>query len=88
MSKEIVRIITCFILGWDLNIYKDCVIIDIKDACRTKKEPIVLADIILLMGLFIFIISISFIFDRDEVATLFVIMYTIYVYLMKLALKE
>ena len=88
MSKEIVRIITCFILGWDLNIYKDCVIIDIKDACRTKKEPIVLADIILLMGLFIFIISISFIFDGDEVATLFVIMYTIYVYLMKLALKE
>ena len=88
MSKEIVRIITCFILGWDLNIYKDCVIIDIKDACRTKKEPIVLADIILLMGLFIFIISISFIFDGDEAATLFVIMYTIYVYLMKFALKE
>lgn len=88
MSKEIVRIITCFILGWDLNIYKDCVIIDIKDACRTKKEPIVLADIFLLIGLFIFIISISFIFDGDEAATLFVIMYTIYVYLMKFALKE
>ena len=88
MSKEIVRIITCFILGWDLNIYKDCVIIDIEDACRTKKEPIVLADIFLLIGLFIFIISISFIFDGDEAATLFVIMYTIYVYLMKFALKE
>lgn len=88
MSKEIVRIITCFILGWDLNIYKDCVIIDIKDACRTKKEPIVLADIFLLIGLFIFIISISFIFDGDEAATLFVIMYTIYVYLMKFALKK
>ncbi len=88
MSKEIVRIITCFILGWDLGIYKDCVIIDIKDACRTKKEPIVLADIFLLIGLFIFIISISLIFDGDEGATLFVIMHTIYVYLMKFTLKE
>lgn len=88
MNEEIVRIITCFILGWDIGIYKDCIAIDIKDACRTKKEPIVLADIFLLLGLFILIVTAYSIFAEDEGAILFVIMYTIYVYLMKFVLKE
>jgi len=88
MNEEIVRLITCFILGWDIGIYKDCIVIDIKDAYRTKKEPIVLADIFLLLGLFILVVTVYSIFVGDEDVILFAIMYTIYVYLMKFALKE
>lgn len=88
MSKEIINIITCFVLGWDLNIYKDCVIIDIKDAYRTKKDPIVLADIFLLLGLFILIVTVYSILAEEEISVIFVVLFTVYAYMMKFALKE
>ena len=88
MNEEIVRLITCFILGWDIGIYKDCIIIDIKDACRTKKDPIVLADIFLLLGLFILIATVYSILAEEEISVIFVVLFTVYAYMMKFALKE
>lgn len=88
MNEEIIKIIACFIFGWDLYIYKDCVIEDIKYACRTKKEPIVLADLFLLYGLFLLIIAAYCIFNNVEAYIISIVTYTVYVYAMKLGLKE
>ena len=88
MNKEIIKIIICFIFGWDLYIYKDCIIEDIKYACRTKKEPIVLADIFLLYGLVLLIITVYCIFNDIEAYIISIATYTIYMYVMKFGLKE
>ncbi len=89
MNKEIIKIIICFIFGWDLYIYKDCIVEDIKYACRTKKEPIVLADIFLLYGLVLLIITAYCIFSDTEAYNIIsIVSSTIYVYVMKFALKE
>lgn len=81
-------IILYFILGWDISIYKDCIAIDIKDACRTKKEPIVLADIFLILGLFILIATAYSILAKEEISVILVVLFTVYTYMMKFALKE
>lgn len=89
MNEEIIKIIACFIFGWDLYIYKDCIAEDIKYACRTKKEPIVLADIFLLYGLVLLIITAYCIFnDTEGYNIISIVTYTIYVYVMKFGLKE
>lgn len=89
MKEEYIKIIICFIFGWDLYIYKDCIVEDIKYACRTKKEPIVLADIFLLYGLVLLIITAYCIFSDIEVYIIIsIVTYTIYVYAMKFGLKE
>lgn len=89
MNEEIIKIIACFIFGWDLYIYKYCVVEDIKCACRTKKEPIVLADIFLLYGLVLLIITAYCTFDDTEGYNIIsIVTCTIYVYVMKFALKE
>lgn len=88
MNEEIIKIIACFIFGWDIYIYKDCIIEDIKYACRTKKEPIVLADLFLLYGLFPLIITAYCIFNNAEAYIISIVTYTTYVYAMKLGLKE
>lgn len=88
MNEEIIKIIACFIFGWDLYIYKYCVVEDIKCARRTKKEPIVLADIFLLYGLILLIITAYCIFNNIEAYIISIVTSTIYVYVMKFALKE
>ena len=89
MKEEYIKIIICFIFGWDLYIYKDCIVEDIKYACRTKKEPIVLADIFLLYGLVLLIITAYCIFsDTEAYNIILIVTSTIYVYVMKFALKE
>lgn len=88
MNEEIIKIIACFIFGWDLYIYKYCVAEDIKCARRTKKEPIVLLDIFLVFGLFILIVTAYDILSGDKEYMIFIVMYTIYVYTIKFGLKE
>ena len=89
MKEEYIKIIICFIFGWDLYIYKDCIVEDIKYACRTKKEPIVLADIFLLYGLVLLIITAYCIFSDTEAYNIIsIVTATIYVYVMKFSLEE
>ena len=88
MKEEYMKIIICFIFGWDLYIYKDCIVEDIKYACRAKKEPIVLADIFLLYGLVPLIITAYYIFSDIAAYIISIVAYTIYVYAMKFLLKE
>ena len=89
MKEEYIKIIICFIFGWDLYIYKDCIVEDIKYACRTKKEPIVLADIFLLYGLVLLIITAYCIFSDTEAYNIIsIVTSTIYVDVMKFSLKE
>ncbi len=88
MNEEIIKIIACFVFGWDLYIYKYCIIEDIKYAHRTKKEPIVLLDIFLAFGLFIIIATVYYIINGDKVYVIYIVMYTIYVYTIKIGLKE
>ena len=88
MNEEIIKIIACFVFGWDLYIYKYCVAEDIKYACRTKKEPIVLLDIFLIFGLFILIVTAYYILNGDKEYVIYIVMYTIYVYAIKFGLKE
>lgn len=86
--EEIIKIIACFVFGWDLYIYKYCVVEDIKYAHRTKKEPIVLLDIFLAFGLFILIVTAYDILSGDKEYMISIVLYTIYVYTIKFGLKE